>query len=120
MSDVPQNTRNEAAKLARRKSARDTKFTREAPCEWNPQTVQNQKSGGMFTPDSAWEFVAEKLEDEKQKAQWVELRKPLGKKAIVLVVASNGEAIYIKVQLGAGKIIGRSFHYSDRQRNQSS
>jgi len=118
MEDVPQPIRREAALLARRKKARSTPFTPEAPCEWRPQTVTNPADGNPFTPDGAWEFVAQQLEDENQTVHWVELRKPPGKKALVMIVAQSGGNVYIKVQLGSGTITGRSFHYSSRKRLQ--
>lgn len=118
MSDVPQSNRREAAILARRKKARSSDFTPEAPCRWQPETVNVPETGTVFTPDGAWEFIAEKLEDENQSVQWVELRKPPGKKAFEMIVAHSDGDIYIKFQLGAGKIKGRSFHYSTSKRNQ--
>ena len=118
MSDVPQSIRREAAILARRKKARSVKFSREAPCEWQPQTVNEPETGAVFTPAGAWEFVAEKLEDENQSVRWVELKKPPGKKALVMIVANSDGDIYIKFQLGSGKIMGRSFHYSTKEGNQ--
>lgn len=112
MSDVPEPIRREAALLARRKRARSVKFTREAPCEWQPMVVINAEDGNPFTPEAAWEFVATKLEDPNQRVEWVDLRLPPNAKALVMVVPNQGREIYIKVQLGAGTIHGRSFHYS--------
>lgn len=118
MSDVPQPNRLEAAILARRKKARSVNFSPEAPCDWRPETVNDPETGTVFTRDGAWEFIAGKLEDENQSVRWVELRKPPGKKAFEMIVAHSDGDIYIKFQLGAGKIKGRSFHYSTRKRKQ--
>ena len=118
MSDVAKQIRLEAAILARRKKARSVKFSREAPCEWQPQAVNDPKTGTVFTRDGAWEFIAGKLEDKNQSVRWVELRKPPGKKAFQMIVGHSDGDIYIKFQLGAGKIKGRSFHYSTRKGNQ--
>lgn len=112
MSDVPAPIRREAAILARRKRARSVKFTRDAPCDWSPQSVINAEDGTPFTPESAWEFLATKLDDPNQTVEWIELRMPPQAKALVMVVPNRGRPIYIKVQLGAGTILGRSFHYS--------
>lgn len=112
MEDVPQSIRHDAATLARRKRARSTRFSRDAPCEWRPMTVINLEDGNPFTPEAAWEFVAEKLEDQTQEAYWVELKKLPGKRAIAMRIASGDREIYVKVQLGSGTIHGRSFHYS--------
>jgi len=112
MSDVPEHLRREAAILARRKKARVVQFSREAPIDWRPQTVNDPETGTAFTDPGAWEFIARKLEDENQSVRWIELRKPPGKKAFEMIVPHSGRDIYIKFQLGAGKIKGRSFHYS--------
>lgn len=119
MSDVPDHVRREAAILARRKKARVVQFSREAPIDWQPQTVINPQTGTVFTDAGAWEFIAEKLEDANQTARWVELRNPPGKKAIEIIVPHGGRNIYIKVQLGSGKIKVRSFHYSKTAGNRS-
>ena len=44
----------------------------------------------------------------------VELRKPPGKKAYVFKIKLDdiNPLLYVKLQLGAGNVIGRSFHYS--------
>ena len=112
MSDVPELIRRDAALLARRRSARSTRFSRDIPCEWRPMTVINLEDGSPFTQEAAWEFVAEKLEDPAQTAHWVELRRPPGKRAIEMVISYGDRKIYVKVQLGSGTIHGRSFHYS--------
>jgi hypothetical protein len=46
----------------------------------------------------------------------VVLEKPAGKKASVMLIdLADGKApVYVKVQLGSGRIIGRSFHRSTR------
>jgi hypothetical protein len=41
------------------------------------------------------------------------LASPPGKTGYVVEAALNERSLYVKVQLGAGKIIGRSFHYSE-------
>jgi hypothetical protein len=118
MSDVPQHRRQEAAILARRKKARSVEFSPEAPCDWRPQTINDPETGTVFTPNGAWEFIAVKLEDENQSVREIVLRKPPGKKAFEMIVAHSDRDIYIKFQLGAGKIKGRSFHYSTRVGNE--
>lgn len=49
----------------------------------------------------------------------VELRKPPGKKAYVMnfKIDEHIPEIYVGVELGAGIILGRSFRYSDRNKN---
>jgi hypothetical protein len=69
----------------------------------------------VFTEPGAWEFIAEQLESDRE-LQVIALDNPAGKTGYVLVVngGPNRPEIYIKVQLGAGKVIGRSFHYSEK------
>ena len=45
----------------------------------------------------------------------VTLRKPEGAKGYVMKIEIEPDAplLYVKLQLGSGKIIGRSFHYSE-------
>ena len=66
-----------------------------------------------FTDPAAWELIAAKLE-EGHPVEVVVLRKPKDKLGYVLKVDLGGgdPLIYIKLQVGSGKIIGRSFHYS--------
>ena len=46
--------------------------------------------------------------------QVVELAQPPGKKGYVMSLPSNDPAkpLYVKLQLGADSVIGRSFHYT--------
>jgi hypothetical protein len=71
------------------------------------------KSGEPFTERGAWEFVAEVLE-AGQVMESITLDRPPGAKAYVLIIATTPMTppIYVKLQLGAGCVIGRSFHYS--------
>jgi hypothetical protein len=75
----------------------------------NPNDPDDQ----VFTERGAWEFVAELLEAGHPLKE-VDLKKPVGKKGYELL-ASGGKGrpeIYMKLQLGSGRVIGRSFHYS--------
>ena len=67
----------------------------------------------QFTNAGAWELIASELEAGCE-VKTVALRKPSGAKGYeMLIELAPGEPpVYIKVQLGAGKVIGRSFHYS--------
>ena len=68
-----------------------------------------------FTDGAAWELVADKL-DAGHDVEVVELRKPRGAKGYVMHIRLGPDEplLYVKLQLGRGKVIGRSFHYSDR------
>lgn len=110
-------TRRQLAALARRKRARVVEFTRSRPSEWRPQEVANPEGvfDQYFTTQTAWEFIASKLE-EGHEVEVVALRQPPGAKGYVMHM--EGQAghppVYVKIELGAGKVYGRSFHYSDR------
>ncbi len=115
MPDTPEERiRHEAAFLASRKRARSVSFSKEAPVDWRPQTVMNPVDGQPFTPEGAWLFIAQLLENESQPLECIDLEHPPGKKAYVMLVPTDGREIYIKFQLGSGRILGRSFHYSTR------
>ena len=67
-----------------------------------------------FTDSTAWEFIARRLECGED-VEVIELDKPKGAKGYVMTIALQPgvPALYVKLQLGSGKIIGRSFHYSE-------
>lgn len=79
----------------------------------NPYGVLNTH----FTDQSAWEFIACKI-DSGERVEVIELRKPKGAKGYVMLIDLEPDLpqLYVKLQLGSGKIIGRSFHYSERPR----
>ena len=66
-----------------------------------------------FTDAAAWELIASRLEDGHP-VEVVELRKPAGATGYVMKidVEPGQPLLYVKLQLGSGRIIGRSFHYS--------
>lgn len=101
--------RYQLATLARRKTARDLGW----PRDWRPQTVRDPFTGEWFTDAGAWEFIADCL-DAGEALQEIVLDNPPGKLAYVLHLDTdkNSPRIYIKVRLGAGKVLGISFHYS--------
>lgn len=111
--DVP---RNELAVLARRKSARITEFRRERPTDWRPSQVSNPDGllDAYYTDESAWELIASKIE-EGQPIEMVELSRPPGRTGYVMLIELGSDApapVYVKLELGSGRIYGRSFHYS--------
>ncbi len=117
---IKAETRRQLATLARRPGARKTKFSPRAPTKWQPQQVRNPEDheGGFspyFTQEGAWEFIADKLE-AGHAVEVVELRKPPGAKDYVMNfrLGPDDPLLYVKLQLGSGTVIGRSFHYSDR------
>ena len=115
-SGVDDATRRQLTVLARRSRSRITEFRRDRPTDWRPGEIRNP--GGLlathFTDPSAWEFIASKLESGEH-VKVIELEQPEGAKGYVMTVDMGPDvpALYVKLQLGSGKIIGRSFHYSE-------
>jgi hypothetical protein len=101
--------RHQLAVLARRKRARTLGW----PRDWQPTEVTNPEDGQPFTPPGAWEFIADVLEQRSDiQLEVVQLEEPAGASGYVLCVPLKEAVLYIKLQLGSGRIIGRSFHYS--------
>lgn len=89
-------------------------FSPTRPTHWAPTEVRSPSSGEAFTPDGAWAFIAELLEGGCE-IEEITLEQPPGRKGyVVLTKGCEGEEIYIKLQLGSGQVIGRSFHISRR------
>src|SRR5438034_2421694 len=105
--------RHQLAELASRPRCRVSVFTRDRPTDWRPREVQHPESGMPFTDVGAWEFIVECL-DSNCPIEVITLVKPEGKRGYVMKVKPRPDSrtIYIKLELGSGKVIGRSFHYS--------
>ena len=73
-----------------------------------------------FTDASAWEFIAAKVESGEN-IEVVRLHKPKGATGYVMRIDLGPDvpALYVKLQLGSGRVIGRSFHYSERGRREN-
>ncbi len=73
-----------------------------------------------FTEAGAWQLIEEKLE-EGERLEEIELDTPPGRKGYVMLIhlEDNKPPLYVKLQLGGGKVIGRSFHYSKANRERS-
>lgn len=109
MANAPAAARHQLTILARRKSARVLGW----PRAWRPYEILNPKTGEPFNDAGTWEFVASLLEDPTVTVEEVILDSPPASKGYVIQTPLNGRYLYVKVQLGSGKIIGRSFHYSE-------
>jgi hypothetical protein len=111
MQTDPEAFRHQLAVLAQRKKARELGW----PRDWQPGEVISPETGEPFTPDGAWEFIAQILAERNEiPLESVRLEKPAGANGFVLHVPLAGEELYIKLQLGSGRIFGRSFHYSTK------
>lgn len=84
------------------------------PHRWRPLTVKDPSSGEYFTEAGARAFVVQLLELEHP-IEVTRMHTAPGRTGYVMKVRGwTGEPdIYIKLQLGSGKIICRSFHPSD-------
>ena len=113
---IDESTRHQLVVLARRKHARVTEFSRARPTNWRPGEVRDQNGmlASHFTDASAWELIASTLESGHE-VETVELWKPPGATGYVMMIdlEPSHAPLYVKLQLGSGKIIGRSFHYSE-------
>ena len=118
---VDQATRHQLVILARRSRSRTTAFSRDRPTEWRPGDVRNP--GGVldthFTDSTAWECIASRLESGEE-VEVIELHAPKGAKGYVMKIDLEPDvpALYVKLQLGSGTIIGRSFHYSEHAKKE--
>lgn len=115
---MPQNInaiKRELAKLARQKDKRDVGIYPEDPPRWEPGSVRDPRSKKPFTYPGAWDFIAEALEKKETSIKPVSLIAPRGKVGYVFLVSTEYGTIYIKVRLARGKIIARSFHYSEKE-----
>lgn len=111
MGDDFDRIRRELAVLCRRKSARTSDWSAQRPTEWRPNTVIDPTSDSPFTNVGAWEFVASQLENGVE-LELVQLEKPPGSSGYVFKILLGNRQLYVKLQLGSGKVFGRSFHYS--------
>ena len=102
---------------ARRSRTRTATSTVKRPTKWPPTEVCNPDGwlDTHFTVTTAREFIATKLE-EGEPVEVIELNRPKGAKGYVMKIELRpGEPkLYMKLQMGSTKVIGRSFHYSDR------
>ncbi len=114
---IPDEVRRQLALLSQRPAARVVPhFTAAMPTDWRPQQVRNLEGvlDAYFTDAAAWELIADRLE-AGHPVETVTLSKPRGKTGYVMKIALEGDdrPVYVKLQLGSGKVIGRSFHYSE-------
>lgn len=110
---VTDEIRNRLAARASSRRTRTREFRADRPCDWQSTGMTDPRTGETFTEDGAWEYAAEMIRSGVV-IEVIELQFPPGKKAYVMLVPSHDPKtpIYIKLQLTAESVIGRSFHYS--------
>ena len=113
-----ENVRLQLISLGSRRRTRTSVFTRQRPTDWRPSQVLDPHGDGQcFTDDGAWRYICDQLE-EGHEFREVILNKPPGKSAYVMifVLADDQPPLYVKLELGSGKVLGRSFHYSEERK----
>jgi hypothetical protein len=114
---VSAEIRTRLATCAQSRRTRRTDFTAHAPCKWQPGQVTDPSTGQAFTEDAAWQFVADALLAGAP-IEMIALDKPPGKSAYVMKLpGAQGAEIYVKLQIGADHVRGRSFHPSEKPSN---
>jgi hypothetical protein len=110
---IHESVRRQLIVLARRPN-RIVPRTIEMPCRWRPGQVNNPECGLPFTESGAWHFIADLLE-RGHHVETLPMERPPDTIGYVLKVKIETERppLYIKIQLAATRVIGRSFHYSE-------
>ena len=92
-------------------------FTRDRPTDWRPTEVRNPNGvlDPYFTRSTAWDFIASRLE-AGEAVEVIELQQPAGAMGYVMKIdlGLGLPELYVKLQLGASRVIGRSFRYSEQ------
>ena len=96
------------------RKSRKTLWTVDSPTDWRPTSVRNPQGDfdEYFTDASAWELIATQLK-KKCEVYSIALERQSGNFAYLLEIDLGGDEppVYVKIQLGSGTVIGRSFHY---------
>ena len=106
------SVRCQLAKLAASRRTRQAEWSEARPIDWRPTQIQHPDGDGFFTRNGAWDFLVERL-DAGEPIQEISLRDPPGRKAYVMKIRVSPTLpyLYVKLELGAGVVLGRSFHY---------
>lgn len=113
MSEASESDRQELVRRALGgRRTRTALFSKAAPTKWHPTSLIHPGDGVPFTEDNCWTFIADAISGGAPVQEMI-LRKPPGKRGFVLHLAGHGGVtIYVKLQLSADKVMGRSFHES--------
>ena len=118
MTELDAATRRNLAQLASSRHTRTSAFSPARPTDWRPTQVRNPNGllDDHFTDSTAWELISSVLADGHP-VEILELRKPPGARGYVMLIdiEPGQPQLYVKLELGAGKVLGRSFHYSERK-----
>ena len=110
---IDDRTRSLLVQRARSRKSRTKEFLPERPVVWKPWEVRNPNGilDSWFTDMTAWGFIADRIEDGET-VEVVPLCKPKGAKGYVMKIELGSQVVYVKLQLTASKVVGRSFHLS--------
>ena len=115
MTELDAATRRDLARLASSRHTRTSAFSSVRPTDWRPTQVRNPNGllDDYFTDSTAWELIASKLADGHP-VEILELQKPPGARGYVMLIdiEPGQPQLYVKLELGSGRVLGRSFHYS--------
>ena len=96
------------------KRTRVVTFTAEMPCRWQPRQFTDPRTRQAFTDEGAWSYVLAHLEIGCE-IEAITLDRPPGARAFVMLLPGvNAQKIYVKLQIVGGRVIGRSFHESEK------
>lgn len=109
-SDEHGQARQQLLALAGRRKARRYDW----PRDWRPRSVRDPETGDLLSDEGAWEVIMRALE-EGTPLHEVVLDNPPGRKAYTMDIPSQYGTIYVKLRLGSGYVLAKSFHYSERQ-----
>ncbi len=105
---VPAELKRQIIVLCRNSKTRKLGF----PSRWCPGQVISPESDLPFTESGAWCLVADVLEAGEELRPVALRNPPAGTGYVITTKLSDSKEIYIKLQMGNGCVLGRSFHYS--------
>lgn len=84
-------------------------------CRWCPGEVRHPRGEGYYSDAAAFEAIAGALDDSAIEVVAVALTAPESGFGYELLIPQglNGPCVYAEVQLGAGLVLGRNFHYRE-------
>jgi len=118
---IDEDTRKLLIRLARRPTTRIIGRPPEHPNRWQPWKVCNPEALDMpFNDTSAWHLIADRLE-QGEPVETTPLNHPEGTTGYEMEfeLRPGTTPLYIKLALAPNKVIGRSFHISDRPTRQN-
>lgn len=113
---IDDDTRKLLIRLARRSRTRIVGRPPEHPNHWEPEKVCNPEALDLpFNDNSAWHLIADRLE-QGEPVETIVLDQPEGATGYEMKfeLRAGTTPLYIKLELARNKVIGRSFHISDR------